>query len=428
MTIPEIIDYAWRIFVYWWWLVPPFFLQKYFVYFWLFWRTELWFMTIYRPIYLEVKIPKEIAKPIQAMEVVMTSLHGAIYNPPDWWEAYVDGQPQTGFSFDIVSDGGNIHFLVRFHADYRDQVEAAIYGQYPEAEIDLVPDYTKLVPIDMPNKDWDLFGWDYRLDKAAQYPLKTYEKFEKPGEKEEERVDPIASLIEGLAKVKPGEQFWIQMRATPQAEHAQEKFVKAGEEIRDMIARRPAKPKQKSLLRDILDFIVYGAQPSKEEAKEVFPPEMRLTPGERETLVEVERKISKPIFMVGIRTIYLGKRDVWFKPNFRLVFNYFNYFTSPDTNSLFLWSETLTRVKKSPFVPLNWLLPRRAYLKSRKLFRCYKDRVNYYAPLFGGDKGRFILNVEEMATLYHFPSYAVSPAPGISRVEAKKTVPPELPT
>jgi hypothetical protein len=131
--------------------------------------------------------------------------------------------------------------------------------------------------------------------------------------------------------------------------------------------------------------------------------------------------------MVGIRTIYLGKRDVWFKPNFRLVFNYFNNFTSPDMNSIVLWSDTLTRVKKSVFVPLNWLQPRRAYLKSRKLFRFYRERLNYKSPLFGGDKGRFILNVEEMATLYHFPSFVVSPVPGVNRVDSKTTVPPELP-
>ncbi len=421
-------QFIWKLVTTWWWLIPPFLLQQPFVYFWLFWRTELWFQKVFRPVVLEIRIPKEILKPLKAMEVVMTSLHGAIYNPPDWWEAYIDGQPQTGLSFDIVSVGGQIHFYIRCHADYRDQVEAAIWGQYPGAEIDVVPDYTKLVPIDIPNKEWDLFGWDYRFDKPNPYPIKTYDKFEHPGEKEEERVDPLSTLLEGMAKMKPGEQLWIQMRATPQAEASQLKFFHEGEEIRDKIARRPAKEKQKPLLREILEFIVFGAQPTKEKEKEMFPPEMRLTPGEREGLMELERKITKPIFMCGIRAIYLGKRDVWFKPNFRLVFNYFNNFTNPDANSLFLWSDTLTRVKKNAFVPLNWLLPRRVYLKCRKLFRFYKERLNYKSPLFGGDKGRFILNVEELATLYHFPAFVVSPVPGLARVEAKKAVPPELPT
>jgi len=427
LTLAFVLDYSWRIFATWWWLVPPFLLQNAFIYFWLFWRVELWFQRVYRPVTIEVKLPREMLKPLKAMEIVMTSLHGAIYNPPDWWEAYVDGQPQTGLSFDLVSIGGQIHFYIRFHGDYQDQVEAAIWGQYPQAELTEVPDYTKLVPMDIPNKEWDLFGWDYRLDKANQMPIKTYEMFEHPGEKDEEKVDPLGSLLEGLAKIKPGEQLWIQMRATPQGEHNAEKFFKEGEALRDKMARRPEKAKAKPILREIIEFMMFGATPPQEEKKETFPPEMRLTPGERDSLVELERKISKPIFMVGIRTIYLGKRDVWFKPNFRLVFNYFNNFTSPDMNSIVLWSDTLTRVKKSAFVPLNWLQPRRAYLKSRKLFRFYRERLNYKSPLFGGDKGRFILNVEEMATLYHFPSFVVSPVPGVNRVDSKTTVPPELP-
>ena len=272
-----------------------------------------------------------------------------------------------------------------------------------------------------------MFGWDFRLDKVNQIPIKTYEKFENPGEKEEEKVDPLGTLLESLGKIKPGEQLWIQIRATPQGEGSAEKFFKAGEELRDKMARRQPKSKSKPLLREMFDFIVYGAKGAEEEKKEMFPPEMRLTPGEKDSLIEVERKIGKPIFMVGIRTIYMGKKDVWFKPNFRLVLNYFNNFASPDTNSIIPWSETITRVKKSPFVPMNWILPRRAYLKTRKLFRLYRDRLNYKSPLFGGDRGRFILNVEEMATLYHFPGSITSPVPGLNRVESKQTIPPDLP-
>jgi len=99
----------------------------------------------------------------------------------------------------------------------------------------------------------------------------------------------------------------------------------------------------------MLDFIIHGAQPPEEKPQELFPAEMRLTAGERETIDAVEKKYSKPIFSCTIRNIYLGRRDVWFKPNYRFFLNYFNYFTNPDINSLWIWSKTLTRVKKSPF-------------------------------------------------------------------------------
>ena len=63
------------------------------------------------------------------------------------------------------------------------------------------------------------------------------------------------------------------------------------------------------------------------------------------------------------------------------------------------------------------------------MFKLYIER---FAPLFPreGDykTGTFILNTEELASLFHFPSRRVAPAPGVPRVEAKRgEAPPEIP-
>jgi len=379
--------------------------------------------------YIEVKLPREIVKPTKAMETVFAAIHGAIYNPPDWWETYIEGQPQTGTCFDIISVGGIIHFYIRFHSDHREQVEAAVYSQYPEAEIEAVPDYTNNVPLNIPNKDWMLYGWDYKLEKQDHYPLLTYKDFEEPGEKEEEKVDPLASLMEGLAKIKPGEQMWIQIRASPRGEADHKKFFKEGEALRDKLAFRKVEEKAAPLWSSLAKFIFQGVSEEEEKPQELIPLEMKLTPGERKNIEDIERKISKPIFMCGIRVIYLGRKEVWYKPNFRLAFNYFNNFNNQDNNSLSVWSRTFTRTHKSWFLPFNYLVPRLNYIKQRRLFRVYKGRDNYLVPLMDGDRGRFILNIEELATLYHFPSQEVAPTPGIHRTEAKETVAPfNLPT
>jgi len=156
---------------------------------------------------------------------------------------------------------------------------------------------------------------------------------------------------------------------------------------------------------------------------------MKLTPGEREAIGEVERKISKPIFRCGIRVVYLGKKSVWFKPNFRLALNFFNNFSNPELNSLAPWGKTVARVHKSPFVWFNQLIPRLTYVKKRRVLRVFRGRDNYLTPLYKGDLCRFVLNAEELATLFHFPSAIVAPTPGLRRTEAKETVAPHnLPT
>ena len=436
--IKPIVIQALKIVVNLWWVWVPFVLWSQFKKYWLFWRNMLWLTRVFKPVVLEIKIPKEVLKPIRAMENVMQGVHGVVYRPPDWWEKWIDGQLQTSVSFEIVSIEGEIHFLIRFHKDYRKGIEAAIFSQYPEAEIFEVEDYAKKVPQDIPNKDWDIAASDYRLIKPNPYPIKTYTKFETEHELLEEKVvDPIASLLEGLAKMQPGEQFWIQIRAAPMSEPKEkwgtyyDAFLKEGEKIRDKLAKRTEKPKLKPIWQETTQILITGKPTEEEkEEKEIFPPEMRLTPGERDIITAVEEKISKPAFQCGVRFIYLGKRDVFFNANLRLAFNFFNCFTTANLNAIQPWGKAFTKIHKSWFLPLNLLRPRRDYMRCRKIFRNYVNRVNHFFPRGNDkiDKGIFALNVEELASLYHFPGQAVAPTPSITRVEAKKGGPPiELP-
>ncbi len=431
MTAEEVnlfLYYFWQILKNWWWVIIPFILWKPFLFLYLWWRNDEWIKK-QRMVLLEIKLPKETLKPIRAMEQVMASLHAAVYHPPDWWEKWIDGQVQLSLSFEIASIGGETHFFVRSGAAYRDAIESSIYSQYPEAEITEVDDYTKYVPQNIPNKDWDLWASDYKLLKDDHFPIKTYPKFETETEREEEkRVDPVAALLEAMAKVKPGEQLWIQIIAEPVSEGPAAAWIRKGEEIRDRLARRPGVPKQKPIIQEAAKVLITGkpTETEKVEEKEIIPPEMKLTPGEREIITRLEEKISKPIFNTNIRFIYLGKRNIWFKPNFRLAFSYFNGYTTANLNALFPLGKTLTKIHKSWFLPLNLLRPRRHYLRCRKIFRNY---IRRFPPFFPRKGGTFMLNTEELASLFHFPSEAAAPAPGVTRVEAKKKgMPPTIPT
>jgi len=429
-SLSLIFGYIWQIIQAWWWLFLPFLLGKPLLYLWLWWRFEL-FINQQKFILLEVKLPEESIKPIRAMEQVMDGIQQGFWDPPNFWEKWWDGKISIGFQLEIVSIGGEIHFYIRCPDYRRDIVEANIYSQYPEAEITLAEDYAKNIPHNIPNKDWDMWASDYKLDKPSPYPIKTYLEFETEAEKEEEkRVDPLAALLETFAKIKSGEQLWIQIQASSIGQEDAEPFLKEGKAIRDKIAKRPEAAKPKPMIQEAAEILISGppSEEKKEKPMELIAPELRLTPGEKEIIAGVERKISKPFFTCSIRFIFLGKREVWFKSNLRLAIAYFGNYVTENMNALFPLGKTITKVYSRP--PFSIFDRRRRYLRKRKMFRLYLERFPPCFPRKGNYKtGTFILNTEELASLFHFPSRRVAPAPGVSRVEAKKAGSPTgLPT
>lgn len=434
-----IFTQVWEIIENWWWLLLPFVLWGPFTFLWRWWRVDK-FLKKTKFILLEVKIPKEVLKPIRAMETVIEHLWQILFDPPgDWWEIWIEGKIILSYSFEVVSIGGRPHFFVRIPGANRDSVESAIYSQYPEAEISIAEDYSKYVPQDIPNKDWDLWGADYKLLKADPYPIRTYPKFETEREVlEEKRIDPLAELLETMAKIKPGEQLWIQISAQPvrgdMGGHEGVPWLKEGEEIRDELARRKKPPARKPLLMEAADILVTGEAPgAPKEEKELIPPEMKLTPGEREIITGVELKMSKRGYNTNIRFIYLSKRDVFFKPKIRLPLSFFSAFMTQNLNALVPYGQPLiTKVKKTWFLPINFFLNRRLYLRKRSLFRKYRLRLSPFFPrerTLLKKKATFILNTEELASIFHFPGRRVAPAPFVERIEAKKgEAPPGLPS
>ncbi len=232
--------------------------------------------------------------------------------------------------------------------------------------------------------------------------------------------------MESFAKIKPDEQICFQFGIEPLAGEQKEvqKWLADGKAFRDKLVRREGKPEPKPMLQEAAALLFEGKIPGQVEKKEEgFPPEMKLTPGEKDIVTAIERKMSKALFKTDIRFIYLGKKGIWFKPNFRLAFSFFSQFETMNMNSIFPTGDTITKIHNHWFLPVNMLIPRRSYVRRRRLLRQYMDRQTPYFPKSGGT---FIMNSEEIASLYHFPSWIVAPVPGVSRVLAKKGPAPDL--
>ena len=402
----------------------PFLLWRPFKYLLLFWRNNLFSKKVDN-ILLEIIMPAEVERPFKAMEQVYAGLW-MMYDPPDFYEKWVEGKYQISFSIEIVSIEGSIHFYIRAPKGVRNLIEASIYSQYPEVEIRETEDYVNNMPKDMPNQKWDLWGCDYEFLKDDVYPIKTYPRFfeERPAQEERERVDPLAALLEGLAKTGPGEQICVQFTLKP-ITVGENNFKKRAEAVVNKMLKRPDKTiKRQPMIKEAADVVLFGKLPgeAKEEEEHLIPPEMQLTPGEREIIAGIENKISKPMFQGFLRFIIFGERDKWNKGNLRNVLGYFANFNTENLNSFKPWAPSITKVHKHEKFFLNIFMHKTlVFFKKRRLLRRYISRLPYNYPKPGKT---LLFNLEELATMFHFVGRSAVPAPAIKRVEAKKGEPP----
>ncbi|MCD6147987.1 hypothetical protein J7J18_01295 [bacterium] len=406
---------------------------------WYWWRYQTRWVTVQMPKWIEIILPKDIVKPSEAMEVVLENIHKGFWEPARFWERWWKGKPDVfDFQFEMVSDGGKIRFYLRTFLGYKiDVLKSAIYSQYPGIEMREVEDYSRAIPADIPNKNWDVRAGDFTLAKPDFYPIATYKNWEKQAEvmtKEEKRIDPMAGLIEAMSDLKPGEIIWFQIKPFPISGKYAKPYVQQAMRVKDQIAQRrvPEKPKSffSSFIEAIDTLITGPKKKGGEEAGriELEAPELRMTPREREICAAIERKASKALFLVSsIRFVYMAKKEVYNYHRWRRILEFMGSFCEADMNEFKNLVYTYTKMINPP--PLNLFDKRRIYVRKRRIIRLYQNRYEPKYP-FGGDYkwGYFVLSSEELASVFHFPGRIMAPSPGIKRVGIKKAeAPPEVP-
>lgn len=376
----------------WFVWLPPFLL---FI-FWDIWRIYVktyWLHNYGGYMLLEIKLPREITKSPRAMELVFNSLHNT--RKGNLLEQYWQGFLTTYYSFEIASINGEVHFFVYVQRFFKHFVESQLYAQYPNLEIKEVDDYTKLVPKDLPNDEWRVWGAEFGLTKDDVYPLKTYVDMKLEGVEEEEKNDPLSSIIELMGSLRHGEQLWFQILI----QGATNEWQKKGEkEIEKLLGRK------------------------KFEAAPYVPgqtPFKLLSSAEDEILKAIDRNISKVGFKTGIRFVYVAKKDVYSSAPYAFL-GIMKQFSSMNLNGI--------TPKFSTSVDY-FFVSRREYRRQKQMVDYFRKRSYFYPPYgsflhdFGGRVTPFILNSEELATIYHFPGQTTT-TPTLERIEARKGEPP----
>ncbi|MFA5126487.1 MAG: hypothetical protein WC465_00610 [Patescibacteria group bacterium] len=383
------------------------------------WLTSLqnkWFAT-HKFILLAIDIPKDTEQTPKAIEQLFATLSGA-HTPISTRDKYA-GMFQLSFSFEIVSIDGYIQFLIRTPSHWRDLVESSIYSQYPDAEITEVEDYTTDLPRKFPDDKYNMWGAEIVLVNKDVYPIKTYIDFEDAVSGEFK--DPMASILETMSKIQAGEQVWVQLIVRP-TDHLWTNRSKAEA---DKLAGKKVKA-QKGLLERLFgplfglfflsggDSIFWptGAESkSEKKANEPISLMLYMTPGERIKIEAVEKKASKIGFQCKIRLVYLSPKEQY-NPGrvVSSVFGSLKQFSTMHLNSFKPDAKTKTKIE--------WIMVKtRTNWRRTNLIRAYKSRSGIIGH------GYFILNTEELATLWHFPSKFIR-TPLLQKTESKKAEPP----
>jgi hypothetical protein len=283
-----------------------------------------------------------------------------------------------------------------------------------------VEDYATDAPGNFPNDSHNMWGADFTLTESDAFPIRTYTEFEHSITKEGVLKDPMAAFLESFTRIGPGEQMWFQILIQPTGSSWKEKSIaKVKEMIGDTSAKKHGGNKVVDFLTDAplkaLEFAgqqVFGSAEgeAKKPEKEGPPNKMLyLTPGERSLVEAMETKMLKIGFKTKMRGVYLARKEV-FKPErgVSALIGAINQFNIPSGNSL-----APTYSIHTSYVGAKW---RTAY-RMRLMMAAYKKRkMNVGA-------NPFILNIEELATVWHFPMSHIK-TPLLQKIEGKRAEPP----
>ena len=318
---------------------------------------------------LAISVSKDNEKTPQSAEQFFASLHGIYRNSPI---------EQEHIGFEIVAKKDAITFYVFTPLHLRDFIEGQLYAQYPDLQINQVSDYTASVNLDGQH----VATTNITLTKADVYPIKLFSASE---------VDPLAGITAVLSGLEENEQVWLQIVVRPIGDEWQSKGVKYVNEVRKtgkepgVIQSGLSAKVGRGALRLVKEIIQPGSG-SEETKKE----EVKLSSPQEAALKGIEAKITKLGFETVFRIVAVSASELQAKARLQSLLAALKQFNTTNLNG-FGGGE----IKLDNYVA--W---------EKYLTREFEEKGN-------------ILNIEELASIYHFPSKTVETS-AISWAGSKK--------
>lgn len=323
---------------------------------------------------LVLEIPKANDKSELAAEQLFASLHGILR---DKEELKLNNGVQEHLSFEIASVNGQIRFYVWVPRALRSFVEGQMYSQYPTVQIRKADeDY-----VTHEREHSVVYSSEITLSASEMLPIKTFQNFE---------VDPLAGITGALAKLEStGEEVWIQILARPIADSWHKNSDSWVKSIKKGKASFAINGDSLSWLARALSALWMPPEEGKSggAAKEV-------SERDKTRISEAEKKATKLGYKVKIRLVYLGDSTVNARLRMQAIVGTFKQFNSTNLNGFKMSGASFKK----------------------------EDIAAYRSRHFSSTDG-FILNIEELASVFHLPHTNVE-TPNVVWASSKTAEPP----
>lgn len=353
---------------------------------------------------LEIRLPQEIFKSPEAMEMIFNQLYQTA-SADNHLQTYLDGKHPPKYGLELVSRGGQVSFYINVpRKKFKNMAETQFYSQYPGVEIhELDIDYTAEIPWNP--KKFSYFSLHFGLKKADAYPIKTYIEYgldKMP--KEEEKIDPITSMLEMLGSIGPGEHIWMQILITVNRKVT----FKEGalHEISDW------KEAARGEIKKIIDTAVKERSDGEGKGNVM----MLLTDAEKDTIKAIERSLGKNAFNTEIRGMYIARKEA-FNPGERIGALITGWRGYDDLNR-----NLITPGWRTDFDWNIWQDPHGHHAEHLKQLELNEYKRRSYTVRGHNDTPK-VMTTEELATIFHLPG-KVALTPSLSRIPSKRAEPP----
>jgi hypothetical protein len=356
---------------------------------------------------LRITPPRDIFKTPAAMELFINGLYQTV-GEANLNQIYWQGSVRPWFSLEIASNGGKLGFYIWTKKGMANYLGSQIYSQYPGIEVKEVEDYSKNVDYD--SGDYSLWGVEFELTAPDPIPIKTYVDYDlnNSGTEEESKVDPITPMLEFMGSIRSGEFVWLQIIVRAHKKEDKDPGKLFGK-IDGWVNSATDEIKK---IREDSFFEIEG-----DDGARRMP---MATKGQSLKIEAIERSQGKLPFDTGIRGLYIAEKDIFDGVNIGGLIGSFKQYSSSSLNGFKPGVTTATKWWRDPFG---------RHLKALKgeMLDAYRERGYFFRPLFGKNRKHFVLNSEELATIFHFPG-GVAQTPTLERVSSKKSdAPSNLP-
>ncbi|MEX0673082.1 MAG: hypothetical protein WDZ82_00055 [Candidatus Paceibacterota bacterium] len=374
--------------------------------FWQVWIQYIhaYFISKQVPVLLEIRIPREVSRTPAAMEMVFNTLYQKS-QPQSFAEAYWDGKVPPWFSIELVSLGGYVHLYIWTWQKFKNLIESQLYAQYPSIEVVEAEDYSTKITND-PEK-FNMVGFQWTFTKPVAYPIKTYIDYglDKKADKEEQKDDPLTSVLELLGSLKPKEQLWFQIVI-----QAHKKMGMKDGYVFPRPDWRAEAEREAGKIRD--QYLV-------DKEKGLYMP---ITEADMDSIKAIHRSLDKQAFDAVVRTLYVAEGDNFDTGTIAGLLGVMQQFNSNNMNGFRInWKTDFSH----PWKDFRNVRRRK---KERQYLDAWRRRSYFSEPYKYFKQKPIVLTTEELATIFHIPGTVVQ-TPTLNRVSSRKgEAPSNIPT